>query len=94
VSVLVHKRTSVLQQSLRLEGVIRLCCEAGTGKHYGRLYHDSGIVFKKLFIRYLDFCVQKGLIVKTSDHDDSAFRRNTPTYQTTVQGHKLLELLQ
>ena len=57
-----NRKKSKLQHGITINGIILLLESCLERKRYFRVYIESHIYFKKLFIRYLKWCIRKNLI--------------------------------
>ena len=96
VQVMRHK--SFLDSSLRLDGITAILNTVdGELLFYTEIYHKSNIRFKKSFIKYLNYCKEKGFIIGTPGINQRASRgqnQKVVYYTITEKGLKFLELVQ
>jgi len=99
---LIRRRPSFLDSSLRLNGIIELVTLAKNSMYFSELRLTSRIKFKKSFLKYLRFCVEKNFIEKTivsyKDLPDR-YRGRKPSatnytfYKITKSGRLFLEII-
>ncbi len=97
-----RRRPSFLDTSLRLDGIIELVTLSKDSMYFSEIRMASRIKFKKSFLKYLRFCVEKNFIEKTivsyKDLPDR-YRGRKPSgpnyifYTITDSGRTFLELI-
>jgi len=96
------RRPSFLDTSLRLDGIIEIVTLSTQSMYFSEFRLASKIKFKKSFLKYLRYCVEKNFVNKSQIHykdlpDRYRGRKLAAKFYTfyliTAKGQKFLELV-
>lgn len=98
------RRASFLDSSLRLEGIKDIIQSSREQLYFSELKTKSKIKFKKSFLKYLNYCIEKEFVVKyklpLKDIPLNCYSKRNPQpkilvfYKTTDKGLQFLEMVQ
>jgi len=97
-TIQVTRHKSFLDSSLRLDGITAILNTVNKDLlFFTEVYHKSNIRFKKSFIKYLNYCKEKGFVIGTPGISQRASRgqnQRVVYYTITEKGKLFLELVQ